>query len=242
MFVQRLRAIRAAFVPALPNPPLVANGVVDAGLWNDVGVQAGFWTPPWSTPEPSEADLLERVLGMATPRTVSVDAAAVRSASTAVLNRRYVVDVCVHHRGRVPAAPGDVAVVLLRTVLPGTAPAWNTVAAPGIGGLAAALDALPADTSAGAAPNALPGYVPPAGWAFVDTARPARRPRLGIGAGDPRVVSFDADFSTDPVNTDVLLLALVHRRAEPVSLPAGTVRAGVLGSGQAAARSVRVRA
>ncbi len=242
MFVQRLRAIRAAFVPALPNPPLVANATVDAALWNDPQVQALFWTPPWSTPEPTEADLIERVLGMATPRTVSVNTAAVRSASTAVLNRRYVVDVCVHHRGRVSAAPGDVAVVLLRTVLPNTAPAWNTVAAPGIDGLVAALDALPADTSAGAAPNALPGFVPPAGWAFVDAARPARRPRLGIGAGDPRVVSFDADFSTDPVSSDVLLLALVHRRGEPVTLPAGTVRAGVLGSGQAAARSVRVRA
>lgn len=240
-FVQRLRTIRAAFVPALPNPPVVANGLVDAALWNDPQVQALFWAPPWSTPEPSEADLVERVVGMATPRTVSVNAAAVRSASTAVLNRRYVVDVCVHHRGRVPAAPGDVAVVLLRTVLPGTAPAWNTVAAPGIAGLAAALDALPADTSAGAAPNALPGYVPPAGWAFVDAARPARRPRAPVSAVEARVVSFDADFSADALGTDVLLLALVHHRNEPVTLPAGALRAGVLASSSVAARSVRVR-
>jgi hypothetical protein len=240
-WIQRLRAIRSAFVPALPNPAPAANGTVDAALWNEAQVQAAFWTPPWSTPEPTEADLVERVLGMATPRATSINAAAVRAASSAVLNRRYVVDVCVHHRGRVAAAPGDVAVVLLRTVLPLTAPDWNTVPAPSIAGLAAALDGLPADTSAGAAPNALPGYVPPAGWAFVDTARPARRPRQAVATGEARVVSFDADFSADPLNTDVLLLALVHRRAEPVALAAGALRDGVLASSHAAARSVRVR-
>jgi hypothetical protein len=240
-WVQRLRAIRAAFVPALPNPALVANGTVDAALWNQPQVQAAFWTPPWTTLEPTEADLVERVLGMATPRATSINAAAVRAASSAVLNRRYVVDVCVHHRGRVAAAPGDVAVVVLRTVLPLSAPAWNAVAAPDIAGLAAALDALPADTSAGPAPNALPGYVPPAGWAFVDAARPARRPRQAVTAGEGRVVSFDADFSTDPLNTDVLLLALVHRRQEPVALAAGALRDSVLASSHAAARSVRVR-
>ena len=240
-WVQRLRAIRAAFVPALPNPAAVAVGRVDDALWNQAQVQAGFWTPPWTTPEPSEADLVERVLGMATPRTVSINAAAVRAASTAVLRRRYVVDVCVHHRGRVPAAAGDVAVVLLRFVLPGTASAWNAVAAPDIAGLAAALDALPADTSGGPAPGALPGYVPAGGWAFVDASRPARRPRQVVMAGLAQVVGFDADFSADPLNTDVLLLALVHRRGEPVTLPAGPLSAGVLASSHAAARSVRVR-
>ncbi|MBM3677748.1 MAG: hypothetical protein FJW96_07680 [Actinobacteria bacterium] len=240
-WVRRLRAIRAAFVPALPNPAAVTRATVDAALWNQPLVQAAFWTPPWSTPEPSEADLVERVLGMATPRTVSINAAAVRAASCAVLQRRYVVDVCVHHRGLAPAAAGDVAVVLLRTVLPGAASAWRTVAAPDIAGLADALDGLPADTSSGPAPNALPGYAPPAGWAFVDPARPARRPRRTIASGDPHVVSFDADLSTDALNTDVLLLALVHHRTEPVTLAAGNLRDGVLGSSHAAARSVRVR-
>jgi hypothetical protein len=240
-WVQRLRAIRTAFAPPLPNPALVTRGTVDAALWNEAQVQAAFWTPPWSTLEPTEADLVERVFGMATPRATSINAAAVRAASSAVLNRRYVVDVCVHHRGRLSAAPGDVAVVLLRTVLPVSAPDWNAIAAPSIAGLAAALDALPADTSAGPAPNALPGYAPPAGWAFVDAARPARRPRLPVAAGEARVVSFDADFSADPLSTDVLLLALVHRRAEPVTLPAGSLRDGVLASSHAAARSVRVR-
>jgi hypothetical protein len=62
-----------------------------------------------------------------------------------------------------------------------------------------------------------------------------------VADGDARVVSFDADFSADPLATDVLLLALVHRRAEPVTLPAGSLRDAVLASSHAAARSVRVR-
>ena len=105
-WVQRLRAIVRPSCPLCRIRPLVANGTVDAALWNQPQVQAAFWTPPWSTPEPSESDLVERVLGMATPRTTSINAAAVRAASARVLHRRYLVDVCVHHRGRIAAAPG----------------------------------------------------------------------------------------------------------------------------------------
>jgi hypothetical protein len=54
-------------------------------------------------------------------------------------------------------------------------------------------------------------------------------------------VSFDTDFGADPLDTDVLLLALVHRRGEAVTLAAGGLGAGVPGSSHAAARSVRVR-
>jgi hypothetical protein len=236
-FGQRLRKLRAGFAPPLAD----SRGIVDAELWKRGPVQAGFWTPPWSTLEPAEADLVERVLGMATPRAGSVNGMAMLAASTGVLQRRHQVDVCVHHRGRLPAEPGDVAVVLLRTLLPAAPAQWNAVVAPDLTGLAAALDHLPGDTSSGPAPNALPGYVPPAGWAFVDAARPARRPRLAVSAGQACVVTFDADFSTDPVGADVLLLALGHRRDEPVALPAGAVSAGVLASSHAAARSVRVR-
>jgi hypothetical protein len=148
--------------------------------------------------------------------------------------------VCVHHRGRLQAEPGDVAVVLLRTSLPAAATDWGAVQTPATAGLPAALDALPADTSAGPAPGALPGYVPPAGWAFVDAGRPARRPRLPVLAGEPRVVSFDADFSTDLPNTDVLLVALVHHRTDPVAISVGGVRSEILLSHQITARSVRV--
>jgi hypothetical protein len=232
-FRQRLKKIRPALTPSL------SGGTVDAALWNNAAVQAGFWTPPWSTPEPAEADLVERVVGMATPRVGSVKGAAVLAAATGVLRRRYQVDVCVHHRGRHDAAAGDVAVVLFRTVLPVDPTTWAAVAAPDITGLAAALDGLPADTSGGPAPNALPGYAPPAGWAFADAARPARRPRQDVGPGNPRVVTFDADFSADPAGTDVLLLALVHRRTDAVALPAGALAVAVPTSAHAAALSVR---
>ncbi len=239
-WVRRLRAVRT--VMGLPNPGPVTRGRVDAALWNDARVQAAMWAVPWADGGPTEADLLERVVGMATPRTGGPSAGAVRSAAAAATRRRWQVDVCVHHRGLTAAAAADTAVVLLRTVLPGTAGAWATVAAPAIAGLAAALDALPADTSGGAAPNALPGYAPPAEWAFVDPARPARRPASAVAAGAPSVVTFDTDFSADPVNTDVLVLALVHHRTEPVTLAAGPMRDAVLGSSHAGARSIRVRA
>jgi hypothetical protein len=63
-----------------------------------------------------------------------------------------------------------------------------------------------------------------------------------MATGEPRVVSFDADLSTDPLDTDVLLLALVHCRGEPVTLPVAALQAGVLASSHAAAGSVPLRA
>jgi hypothetical protein len=135
----------------------------------------------------------------------------------------------------------DVAVVLLRATLPAAATDWAAVVAPTIAGLPAALDALPADTSAGPSPNALPGYLPPAGWTFVDPARPARRPTRDAAAASPAVVTFDADLTADAVGTDLVLLALVHHRAEPVTIAAAGLRDVVLGSTHAAARTVRIR-
>lgn len=223
----------------LANPAPPRDVVVDDALWSDLRVQSGFWTAPWADGGPTEADLVERVVGMATPRPASVNGDALLAASVAVMRRPYVVDVCVHHRGRSPAATADVAVTLLRTALPADPAAWAAAAAPDVAGLAAALDGLPADTQAGAAPNALPGWVPPAPWAFGDAARPARRPRTETTPGQASIVSFDADFGTVGAGTDLLLLAVVHHRAEPITLRAGGIRAGVLGSSHAAARSVR---
>ena len=240
-WIERLRRIRTSL--GLANVLPQGQATVDAALWNDPRVQAGFWATPWSG-TPGEVDLAERVLGMATPRPGSVTGAAVRVASVSALRRRYKVDVCVHHRGLTPADGAQVAVTLLRMALPGAAAQWATRAAPPTAGLAAALDALPADTESVPAPNRLPGYVPPAPWSFADTARPARRPRTTTSAGQASVVTFDIDFRADlaggPDFGDVLLLALVHRQSEPVTLPAGGIRAAVLGSSHAAARSVRV--
>ncbi|WP_460458413.1 hypothetical protein [Angustibacter peucedani] len=237
-WIRRLRTIRTTM--GLANPAAATQVTVDAGLWNDARVQAAMWAVPWADGGPNEADLLERVVGMATPRPGGPSAAAVRTASGAVSRGRWQVDVCVHHRGLAAAAASDTAVVLLRTVMPGTPGDWATVAAPSVAGLAAALDDLPADTSGGAAPNALPGYAPPAGWAFVDAARPARRPSSATSVWSPSVVTFDADFSADPALRDVLVLALVHHRSEAVTLAAGGLRDAVLGSSHAAARTLRV--
>ncbi|GMA88985.1 hypothetical protein GCM10025868_42350 [Angustibacter aerolatus] len=150
----------------------------------------------------------------------------------------------VHHRGLAPAAGPDTAVVLLRRPLPADPTTWAATPAPDLTGLAAALDALPADTGAGAAPGALPGYVPTAGWTFADAARPARRPATAVAAGAPVAVAFDVDLgATNPANAsgaDVLLLALVHRRDEPVTLPSGGLRDAVLASSHASARSLRL--
>ena len=232
-WAQRLQRIRAGL-----GLPAIAS--VDAALWNDARVQAGFWTPAWAAGGPTEADLMERVVGMATPRTGSVTGRATRAASAAALRRAYAVDVCVHHRGL--AAPADqIAVTLLRTTLPAGATAWAGVAPPSLTGLAAALDALPPDTQGGPPPNALPGWVPPAPWTFVDGARPARRPRTATGPAQASVVTFDADFSAGPAGSDVVLLALVHHRTEPVTLgSAAGIRDAVLGSSHAAARSLRL--
>ena len=238
-WVRRLRAIRTALV--LPNPGPVTRAIVDVPLWNHPLVQGAMWSVPWADGGPTEADLIERVIGMPTPRGGAASAAAERAASSAVTRHRWQVDVCLHHRGLAEAAPADTAVVLLRSTLPGVAGGWAAVPAPAIAGLAAALDALAPDTSAGVPPGTLPAYALPPGWAFVDTARPARRPATATSAGSPSIVTFAADFSADPALRDVLVLALVHHRTEAVTLAAGGIRDAVLGSSHAAARSIRVR-
>jgi acid phosphatase class B len=58
--------------------------------------------------------------------------------------------------------------------------------------------------------------------------------------GAASVVTFDVDFSADAARSDVLLLALVHHRTEPVTLAAGDLRSAVLASSHAAVRSLRV--
>jgi len=60
----RLRAVRVALgIDAAPG-----QARVSAALWNHAQVQAGFWANPWADGGPTEADLIERVVGMPTPR------------------------------------------------------------------------------------------------------------------------------------------------------------------------------
>jgi hypothetical protein len=94
----RLRAVRVALgIDAAPG-----QARVSAALWNHAQVQAGFWANPWADGGPTEADLIERVVGMPTPR---VGGPATRATSpAAALRRLYHVDVCLHHRGRLALA------------------------------------------------------------------------------------------------------------------------------------------
>lgn len=79
-WVQRLRRIRTAMGLANPAPP--RDVVVDDALWSDLRVQSGFWTAPWADGGPTEADLVERVVGMATPRPASVNGDALLAATS----------------------------------------------------------------------------------------------------------------------------------------------------------------
>lgn len=233
----RLRGVRVALgIDAAPG-----QARVSAALWNHAQVQAGFWAAPWADGGPSEVDLVERVTGLATPRTGGPNARATSPATAGVLRRPYQVEVCVHHRGRAPLAPGSVAVTLLRLQLPADATTWAALAPlttpgePALAALRAALDALPA--GGGALPAEL---VLPAGWAAGDLGVNVRRPTAPLAAGAPVILSFNVDFSAAAAGSRWLLVALVHATADPLALAGADLRATILGSRHAAARSVQV--
>jgi hypothetical protein len=231
-FGRRVAAIRAARG--------LGNGrVVTAELWNHADVQAGFWADPWAEGGPTEADLVERVVGMATPRPggaggTAISNAAVSPCSSALPAGRARVEVCVHHRGLVPAPVAGVAVLLLRRTLPADPATW--LGQPTLGalpGLGAAMQAALAGGGAGA----LPAF--PAGWALADLANPVRTPPTAVSAGLAGVVGFAVDLTAD-AGAFVLLLAVVaHGPGTPV-LAGADLRELVRRSPQVAARTVHV--
>jgi len=234
-FRTRLRTIRAGL--GLPG-----TAVVNAALWNHAQVQAGFWADPWADGGPTEADLIERIVGAATRRVGGVNSRATSPASLAVLRRRYHVDVCVHHRGREPVAPGSVLVILLQLALPANPAVWATqplIAIPPLGPLRTdlhiALDVIPA---AGGPLPPLLGL--PAGWAAPDAVLPSRRPNRVVATASPAVVTFEVDYSAAAAGSRFMLLALVHSTADPLALTGATFREMILASRHAAARSIEV--
>jgi hypothetical protein len=235
-FRPRLAALRAGLL--LPNAVLV-----NAALWNHAQVQAGFWADPWADGGPTEADLIERFVGTATPRVGGVNSRATSPASLAVLRRRYRVDVCVHHRGREPLMPPVPAlVILLQLPLPANAAAWAALppivlppAGPLLTALHTALNAVPA--AGGPIP---PQLALPAGWAAPDLVLAIRRPDRIVGTTSPAVVTFNVDYSAAAAGSRFLLLALVHSTADPLVLSGVDLRAMILGSRHAAARSIEV--
>jgi len=223
---------------------------VDARLWNHARVQEGFWADPWADGGPTEADLIERVVGMATPRGGGPTAAPTSPATLAVLRRPYRVDVCLHHRGRETLPESSFAVVLLRFQLPANPATWATTPAPfappapGAHGAPTPdpINPLRAALAAGALPA---GFAFPAGWAAADPAEAVRRPDRPVTTGAPVVVTFEVDFSSAPFSSARasslwLLMALAHSTADPLALAGADLSGMVLGSRHAGARSVQV--
>jgi hypothetical protein len=225
-FGRRVSAIRTA-------RGLGAAARIDAALWNHADVQNAFWTDPWDAGGPGEADLVERIVGMPTPRPGGV-AARARSAASAALPAGFAqVDVAVHRRSITAAPAGDIAVLLLRLPLPGAAATWGAIAAPALDGLEGAME------NASAGGGQLPATVAlPAGWDAPDLAAEIRRPRRAARTAEATVVTFQVSF----VPGTFLLLALVHHGPLTPSFPAGaaTLRALVERSPHVAARSVLI--
>ncbi len=230
-FRRRLRAIRTA-------RGLSDLARVDLALWNHADVQAGFWADPWSDGGPTEADLVERVVGRATPRPGGPMAAAVSPASIAVPAGPSKVEVCVHHRGAVALAPADVAVLLLTLPLPADPLTWSVLPGIVLTGAAAAIAA--AMTAVGPAGGPLPAGALPAGYSVADTGVAIRRPAAPIQCARPAVVSFDLDLTGVAAGTRLLLLAVVQGGAGTPALVGAGLRDVVLTSPQAAGRSIEV--
>jgi hypothetical protein len=245
----RLRALRVTLGidPAAPG-----RARVDAALWNNAQVQAGFWADPWADGGPTEADLVERIYGMATTRNnpgsgISARLPAISPASLAVLRRPYRVHVCLHHRGREPLLAQSAAVVLLRFPLPPNAATWAALPPivlppdPALTALRAAIDAL---ATHGPLPAEL---VLPAGWTIPSPGAAVLRPdppaaagAPAVATGAPAVITFNVDFSADAPGSLWMFVALAHSTADPLALAGAGLRDMILGSRHAAARSVLV--
>jgi hypothetical protein len=228
-FRRRLRAIRRA-------RGMSDQARVDAGLWTRLDVGAGFWADPWAPGGPTEADLIERIVGMATARPGGAGAHAVSGASVGLPAGAAHVDVAVHRRALLEAPATDVSVLLLRFALPiGPAPNpgppdWAATPVPALAGLEAAMQAVPA------AGGPLPGAVAlPGGWDAPDAAFAIRRPTRAARTADAAIVTFDVNMAAGTW----MLLALVHHGAGTPALGAAAdLRDLVRRSPHVAARSV----
>ena len=231
MFRRRLRQIRSA--RGLSNQTRV-----DATLWNHADVQAGFWADPWAEGGPTEADLVERVVAMPTPRPGGPSAATISPASVGVPAGPLKVDICVHHRGPSPADAATSSVLLLQLPLPADPAAWPLLPGIVLTAVAAAIEA--AMQAAPPVGGPLPGAALPAGYAVADTALAIRRPTGTLDTVQPAIVSFDLDLTGTPTGTRLLLLALVHAEAGTPTLVGADLRTLVRTSPQVAARSIEV--
>jgi hypothetical protein len=230
LFALRLAAIRGRL-------GLIDVPRADETLWKHPQVQAAFWATPWERDAPTEADLIERLMALPTPRSLGPMFKAESPASCALPAGPASVEVCIHRRAMLDAEPTDVSVLLLRTALPADPANWAALPALTVPGLAAAMDVAP-----GGGP--LPASVTlPTGWTVADT-RPElaiRRPPIMVGTGRPAVVSFAIDLTGQLRGARWLLLALLHDGPLSPSLDgAAGLRDQILRSPHVAARSFQV--
>jgi len=242
------RQLGALRTPARLNDPGPAGARVTTTLWNNAQVQAGFWADPWADGGPTETDLVERIIGMATPRVGGVTAAAISPASLAVMRRPYRLHVCLHHRGREPLLGGFPAIMLFRLPLPANPAGWAALPTVTTPADQATLTALWLALDIMGANGPLPGQiVVPAGWTTPDAAAAVRRPpdpavaTAAVAAtGAPAIVTFNVDFTADAVGSFFMFVALAHSSTDSVTLTGANLRDMILGSHYAAARSVEV--
>ncbi|RZS86834.1 hypothetical protein EV189_2250 [Motilibacter rhizosphaerae] len=230
-FQRRLRALRVSL-------GLSDAVLVDAALWGDAAVQAAWWSAPWATSAgpPTEGDLVERLVGMATPRPKGPTAPAQSPASVAVPGTTATIEVCLHARGAVPVAPADVGVALLVLDLPADPTTWGAGPVPG---LAAAVATLLLPSPGPGVLVAMQAALAP--WRPVSLT--VQRPAAPVWAGAPQVVEFDL-ARVGGVGARQLLLAVVAGagtpdvRSEPGHLVPTDLRDLVLRSPHVAARSI----
>ena len=198
---------------------------ITRAVWNTiVGSGASFpnaYGEPWNGAEPSEADLFELIVDRAAP--------GGSPASIGIGRVHAKVDVQVHHRSGIAVPANQVRVTLLRRDVTGSAdPAWAALACAWTGPVQNLL------RNGGATPALADG------WSFADAGQAVRSPPGPVDARLSRVVSFDVDFTVPAATTRVVLVAVVHSDADPVTLAGATLQSVVLGNRFVALRSVEV--
>lgn len=61
-----------------------------------------------------------------------------------------------------------------------------------------------------------------------------------LATASPAIVTFNVDYSAAAAGSRFLLLAVMHSTADPLALAGADLRAMILGSRHAAARSIQV--
>jgi hypothetical protein len=201
---------------------------ITVAKWAGVVTKANVFSPPWDGAQPTEADLFELIREDGQ----SLNPVEGPPEISKVKPRRHLIDVLVHHRDLRPVAFGDIKVTLLRRALPATVTDW-----PAIGISMGWKSSVVLLLGGGAT-------VFPDGWTIADTTSGMRQPTADLDARQPRVVTFTVDFTGAARSSRILLLAVVHSVADPLtaaSLVGDHLQDLILKSHQVAARVVEIK-